>query len=162
MDIIVSRNKIGKIGNFIFKCSLGMKGVTDNKYEGDLKTPLGIFPLRYIMYRKDRIKKIKTNLSIYPINKNHVCCDNPKNKNYNKIYINKKMSETEILWRKDSLYNIIIVIGYNDQPVKKGKGSAIFLHLTTNKYQPTQGCIGLHLQDMKKLLSYNLKNIRIV
>ena len=106
--------------------------------------------------------QFKTNLSIYPINKNHVCCDNPKNKNYNKIYINKKMRETEILWRKDSLYNIIIVIGYNDQPVKKGKGSAIFLHLTTNKYRPTQGCIGLHLQDMKKLLSYNPKNIKII
>ena len=114
------------------------------------------------MYRKDRIKKFKTNLSSYPINKNHICCDDPDNINYNKICIKKKINETESLWRKDSSYDIIIIIGYNDQPVQKGKGSAIFIHLTTNKYSPTEGCVALQLKDMKKLLSYNLRNIKII
>ena len=90
MDIIVSGNGTVKIGNFIFKCSLGIRGITDDKSEGDFKTPRGTFPLRYIMYRKDRIKKFKTNLSSYPINKNHICCDDPDNINYNKICIKKK------------------------------------------------------------------------
>ena len=162
MDIIISRNGTGKIGNFIFKCCLGIRGVTDDKSEGDLKTPRGIFPLRYIMYRKDKIKKLKVNLSIYSINKNHICCEDPDNINYNKICIKKEMNETESLWRKDSSYDIIIIIGYNDQPVQKGKGSAIFIHLATNKYKPTKGCIALQLKDMKKLLSYNLKNIKII
>ena len=162
MDIIVSGNGTGKIGNFIFKCCLGIRGITDDKSEGDLKTPRGTFPLRYIMYRKDRIKKLKTNLSSYSIKKNHVCCDNSNSINYNKIYKKKETDETESLWRKDSLYDVIIVVGYNDQPVQKSKGSAIFIHLTTKKYTPTKGCIALNLNDMKKLLSYNLKNIRIV
>lgn len=162
MDVVVSRSGIGKIGNFRFKCCLGRRGVAYEKSEGDHKTPIGTFPLRYIMYRKDRIKKPKTNLSVYTIKKNHVCCDNPNSSNYNKIYIKKGTIDTESLWRKDFLYNIIIVIGYNDQPIQKGKGSAIFIHLSTKKYNPTKGCIGLHLKDMKKLLSYNLRNIKII
>ena len=66
----------------------------------------------------------------------------------------------EIIPKKE--FDFIIVIGYNDQPIQKGKGSAIFIHLSTKKYNPTKGCIGLHLKDMKKLLSYNLRNIKII
>ena len=101
-------------------------------------------------------------MSVYPIKKNHIWCDNPKSNNYNQICERKEINETEPLWRKDSLYNIIIVVGYNDQPVQKDKGSAIFIHLTTKKYTPTKGCITLNLNDMKKLLSYNPKNIKII
>ena len=90
MDVVVSRSGIGKIGNFRFKCCLGRRGVAYEKSEGDHKTPIGTFPLRYIMYRKDRIKKPKTNLSIYSIKKNHICCDNTNSINYNKIYIKKE------------------------------------------------------------------------
>ena len=89
MDVVVSRSGIGKIGNFRFKCCLGRRGVTYEKSEGDHKTPIGTFPLRYIMYRKDRIKKLKSNLSIYSIKKNHICSDNTNSINYNKIYINE-------------------------------------------------------------------------
>ena len=162
MNILISRNGVGRIGNFRFKCSIGKKGVTDQKFEGDNKTPLGIFPLRFIMYRKDKLKKFKTNLPLYLIKKSHVCCDDPNNTKYNRIYIKEEESEKESLWRRDSLYNIIIVIGYNDQPVQKNKGSAIFIHLTTNKYSPTEGCVALQLKDMKKLLSYKLRNIKII
>ena len=110
MDIVVSKTGFGKIGNFRFKCCLGRKGVTYKKSEGDHKTPVGIFPLRYIMYRKDRIKKLKTNLSVYIIKKNHVCCDNPNSTNYNKIYKKEGTTDTESLWRKDSSYDIIIIM----------------------------------------------------
>ncbi len=161
MEIVISKG-IGKIGNFKFKCAIGKNGVAINKSEGDLKTPKGTFSLRYVMYRNDRIVKPKTYLPIYPIKKNHIWCDNPKSNNYNQICERKEINETEPLWRKDSLYNIIIVVGYNDQPVQKDKGSAIFIHLTTKKYTPTKGFITLNLNDMKKLLSYNPKNIKII
>jgi len=161
MEIVISKG-IGKIGNFKFKCAIGKNGVAINKSEGDLKTPKGTFSLRYVMYRNDRIVKPKTYLPIYPIKKNHIWCDNPKSNNYNQICERKEINETEPLWRKDSLYNIIIVVGYNDQPVQKDKGSAIFIHLTTKKYTPTKGCITLNLNDIKKLLSYNPKNIKII
>jgi len=161
MEIVISKG-IGKIGNFKFKCAIGKNGVAINKSEGDLKTPKGTFSLRYVMYRNDRIVKPKTYLPIYPIKKNHIWCDNPKSNNYNQICERKEINETEPLWRKDSLYNIIIVVGYNDQPVQKDKGSAIFIHLATKKYTPTKGCITLNLNDIKKLLSYNPKNIKII
>ena len=80
--------------------------------------------------------------------------------NYNQICKRKENNETESLWRKDSLYNIIVIIGYNDNPIQNNKGSAIFLHLCTNKYTPTKGCISVSLNDMKRILSYNVKKIK--
>ena len=160
MEIVISKG-IGKIGNFKFKCAIGKNGMTTNKSEGDLKTPKGIFSLRYVMYRNDRIVKPKTCLPIYPIKKNHIWCDNPKSNNYNQICKRKENNETESLWRKDSLYNTIVIIGYNDNPIQNNKGSAIFLHLCTNKYTPTKGCISVSLNDMKRILSYNVKKIKI-
>ena len=94
MKILVKKTGIIKFAKYSFKCLLGKKGITGNKKEGDCKTPKGTFFLRYVMYRSDRVKKPKTNLPIYIIKKNHVCCDDPKNPYYNKIfqtknYINK-------------------------------------------------------------------------
>ena len=160
MYVIISRTGIGRIGNFRFKCALGKNGVTYNKVEGDNKTPAGVFPLRFVMYRRDRIKKPKTNLQIYPLKPSLICCDDPKKKKYNKIYVGKK-SETESLWRSDCLYNIILVIGYNDSSIVKNKGSAIFMHLTKKNYTSSQGCIALKKKDMLRLLCHNPKKIKI-
>ena len=161
MEIIVKKSKILKISKYIFKCTLGKNGVTKKKEEGDLKTPEGVFYLRYIMYRSDKIKKPKTNLPTYIIKKNHICCDDPKNSFYNKILDIKNSNLTEKLWRKDILYDILIVIGYNDGPIIKGKGSAIFLHLCEKKYKPTKGCIAIEKKNMIKLLKCYPKKIRI-
>ena len=113
------------------------------------------------MYRCDKIKKLKTNLPTYIIKKNHICCDDPKNSFYNKILEIKNSNLTEKLWRKDILYDILIVIGYNDGPIIKGKGSAIFLHLCEKNYKPTKGCIAIEKKNMVKLLKCYTKKIRI-
>ena len=161
MDIFVKKTGVLKFAKYTIKCFLGKKGITSNKKEGDFKTPKGIFFLKYVMYRPDRIKKPKTNLPTCIIKKNHICCDNPKHPKYNTIFETKNLNLGEKLWRKDLLYDIVIVIGYNDNPVIKGKGSAIFLHLSKKNIITTEGCIAIEKKNMINLLKYYPKKIKI-
>ncbi len=161
MDIFVKKTGILKYSKYIAKCLLGKNGITSSKKEGDLKTPRGSFILKYVMYRADRTKKPKTHLPTYIIRKNHVCCDNPGCPKYNTIIETKNLDLSEKLWRKDSLYDIVIVIGYNDNPVIKGKGSAIFLHLSKRNIITTEGCVAIDKKNMINLLKYPIKKIKI-
>ena len=161
MKILVKKTGIIRFVKHSFICFLGKKGITCNKKEGDLKTPKGTFFLRCVMYRPDRVKKPKTNLPVYIIKKNHICCDDPKNSYYNKIFETKNLNLDEKLWRKDVLYDILIVIGYNDNPIIKGKGSAIFLHLSNKNITSTNGCIAVEKKTMLNLLKCGPKKIEI-
>lgn len=161
MEILIKTPGIIKFGKYYFKCLIGKNGITFNKKEGDLKTPKGTFNLRYVMYRADKIKKPKTKLPIFKIKKKHICCDNIEDSNYNKIFETNNFDLGERLWRNDSIYDILIVIGYNHLPVIKGKGSAIFLHLTNKKYHPTKGCIAILKKDFLKILPLIKKNTKI-
>ncbi len=148
------------IDEFIFKCSIGKKGSSSIKKEGDNKTPKGIFNLGNLYFRKDRIKLSKLKIKKIKIEKNMGWCDDVYNeKKYNKlIKINNKL-HCEKLYRKDSKYDLLIPIKYNfEKPVLK-KGSCIFIHLTKD-YKPTAGCIALKKTDfliMLKLLDKNTK-----
>ena len=159
--IIYQKNKHTlQVDDFTFKCSIGSLGKTKKKREGDKKTPIGIFELDKLFIRKDRIKKISSNLKKINIKKNMGWCDDVKNKKkYNKlIKINKKIKH-EKLKRKDHKYDLIIPIKYNFNNPIVGLGSCIFIHLTKN-YQPTAGCISLKKKDfliMLKLISKKTK-----
>ena len=137
--------------DFRFKCSIGKHGLSTKKMEGDKCTPKGIFSLGPIYYRSDRVIKPKSKFLIKEIKKNMGWCDDPKSIHYNsEILINKKIG-CEKLFRKDSKYDYILVIKYNTKKKIPYKGSAIFLHLTTN-YKPTLGCIALKKKDFLILL----------
>ena len=135
------KNKFLYFEKYKLRCSIGKRGISNKKREGDKKTPKGEFKLKYILYRKDRIINLKTSLRKITIKKNMGWCDDPKSTNYNKIINQPSKSSFEKLWRKDNVYDIIIVIDYNLNHVFKNKGSAIFLHIAKRKYQPTSGCI---------------------
>ena len=142
MTIIVKNKETLIFENFVFKCCIGKNGTTNNKTEGDNKTPKGIFSLGNIYFRKDRNKKPISKLNLIPIKKKMGWCNDVKNKKYNKlININKKI-RYEKIFRRDYKYDYLIPIKYNTKNTKAGKGSAIFLHLTKN-YKPTAGCIAL-------------------
>ena len=143
-----------------YKCALGKKGITKNKTEGDQKTPSGIFSLGKVFYRKDRTKNIKTKLKKYIIQKHMCWCDDPNSKFYNKLIFTKDKNK-EKLFRKDNLYDIIIVINYNTRPIVKNKGSAIFIHLAKKNYSGTMGCIGLKKNDLLELLKTISKKTKI-
>ena len=154
--IIYLKNKHTlKVDNFLFKCSIGKNGISSNKIEGDNKTPKGFFELGNLYYRKDRIKKIFTNLKSIQINRSMGWCDDTKNENkYNRLIKANKKVKHEKLFRKDHKYDLIIPIKYNFKKPIPGLGSCIFIHLTNN-FRPTAGCIALKKNDfliMLKLL----------
>ena len=139
-------------GDFEFKCTIGKRGFSKNKREGDKKTPTGRFKLGNLYFRSDRIKKPETVIKSVPIKKNMGWCDDVKSKKfYNKLINIKNKIRHERLYRKDFKYDLFIPLSYNTNPVKIGKGSAIFLHLTKN-YKPTAGCIALQEKDFLILI----------
>jgi len=159
--IIKLKNKDTLIcGDFQFKCSIGKKGLKKNKLEGDNCTPIGTFSLGPVYYRNDRVDKPNTKLETVKIDKKMGWCDDPNSISYNKeIKLNEKI-KAEKLYRKDKIYDIIIVINYNTRKIIKNKGSAIFIHITNN-YIPTKGCLALSLNDIEILLKIIGKNSKI-
>ena len=159
--IIVKRSENLLFKNLKFRCSLGKNGVTKNKVEGDKCTPSGIYRLKQVFYRADRIKKITTNLKKIKIKKNMGWCNDSSSKKYNHlIKIPNKFSH-EKLYRKDHIYDIIVVLNYNINPVIKKKGSAIFMHIAKKNYSKTLGCIGLKKNDLLEILNKVKKNNKI-
>ena len=159
--IIKLKNKDTLIcDDFQFKCSIGKNGLKKNKLEGDHCTPKGTFLLGPVYYRSDRVDKPNTKLKTIRINKQMGWCDDPNNAYYNKeIKLNKKI-KAEKFYRKDKIYDIIVLINYNTRRIIKNKGSAIFIHVTNN-YRPTRGCITLCLNDLEILLKIIKKNSKI-
>ena len=158
MTIFIKNKHTLQIDEFKFKCCIGKKGATNNKIEGDNKTPKGIFKIDHLYFRKDRMDKPKTLLKSIKI-KNHMgwCNDVRFPKKYNKLIKKNKKYKHEKLKRKDYKYDLIIPIKYNFKRPVIGKGSCIFIHVTKN-YKPTAGCIALKVKDfliMLKLLKRN-------
>jgi L,D-peptidoglycan transpeptidase YkuD (ErfK/YbiS/YcfS/YnhG family) len=150
--IIISKTGNLKYKNLKYRCSLGKGGVGEKKIEGDNITPIGSYKLVNFFFRKDRIDKINSKIKFKEIKKNMGWCDDSKSKKYNQlIKLPSKLSH-EKLFRKDHLYDLLIVLDYNMNPVIKNKGSAIFIHLTTKYYNSTKGCIGLKKIDMIELI----------
>ena len=160
--IIYLKNKHTlQIDDFYFKCSVGKNGLTTNKVEGDKKTPIGIFNIENLYYRKDRIKKLDTTLNCIEIKEQMGWCDDAKSpKNYNKLFKINKDIKHEKLKRKDHKYDLLIPIKYNFYNPVVGVGSCIFIHLTNN-YQPTAGCIALKKKDFLILIKLINKKSKI-
>ena len=151
-------NKFLSYDKYKVKCALGKRGIGTKKKEGDKITPKGRYIIKFLLYRKDRIKKIKTKLKKVIIKKNMGWCDDPSSKKYNKlIHIPAKTSH-EKLYKYDNSYDIILVLNYNMHPVKNGKGSAIFIHVAKRNYEKTLGCIAINKITLLKIISKIKKN----
>jgi L,D-peptidoglycan transpeptidase YkuD (ErfK/YbiS/YcfS/YnhG family) len=159
--IIINKSSYLKYKDFRFRCALGKAGIGKKKIEGDNITPKGLYKIVKIYYRKDRIKKISSKFKLIKITKNIGWCDDPNSEKYNKIINLPTKYSYEKLYRKDNVYDLILVLNYNMNPVVKDKGSAIFIHIAKKKYQPTQGCIALKKNNLLKLTSKINKNTLI-
>ena len=120
--------------------------------EGDKITPKGKYKVKFILYRKDRINNLNCKLSKYVIKKNMGWCDDPNSKDYNKLIRFPFLYSAEKLYRKDNIYDIILVLNYNLNPIIKRKGSAIFIHVATRKYRLTDGCVAVSKKDLMKII----------
>ena len=159
--IIINKYGLLKYKNLKLKCALGKAGIGEKKKEGDFITPKGKYKITKVYYRADRIKKIKTNFRLYQIKKNMGWCDDPLSKNYNKLIKLPSKFGHEKLYRKDKLYDLILVLNYNFKPIIKNKGSAIFIHIANKNYKKTMGCIGLKKKDLIFILKDIKKNITV-
>jgi len=136
-------------------CALGRGGVrnVEDKREGDGAGPAGVWPMRRVFYRPDRRAPPQTRLPLVALAPHDGWCDAPDDPAYNRRVALPYTASTEALWREDSLYDLIVELGYNDDPPVPGKGSAIFLHCARPGYPPTEGCVALAHADLEALLA---------
>ncbi len=138
-----------------YRCALGRAGVADaaQKREGDGATPTGCYPLRAVYYRADRIAKPNTKLTLFEIKPDDGWCDAPDDPNYNRLVELPYAASHENLWRNDNRYDVIVVLGHNDDPVVSGAGSCIFWHVAEESYAPTAGCVAMPRDELLQILS---------
>jgi L,D-peptidoglycan transpeptidase YkuD (ErfK/YbiS/YcfS/YnhG family) len=144
------------------QAALGRGGIRALKREGDGGTPLGRFPVREVLYRADRMPRPRTLLPLRAIRDGDGWCEDPADRNYNRLVKLSPRSDADRLKREDHLYDLVLVLGYNDRPRVRGRGSAIFMHLARLGYAPTAGCIALSRHDLLMLLSQLRADSRIV
>ena len=134
-----------------YRCSIGYNGLTKNKLEGDGCTPIGTFSINKILYRPDKINNYKFTLDSQIIDKRGGWCDDIESNLYNQKIDFPFNKSAEHLYRSDDLYDIICVIDYNLNPIIKGKGSAIFLHVANEDYSPTHGCVAIKKDELLRI-----------
>ena len=152
MHILINKKYL-IINNYKAKCAVGKRGIGFKQKEGDFITPKGKYKIKYILYRKDRIKKLKTKIRRIVIKKNMGWCNDPKSKQYNKLIKLPYTYSFEKRYRKENIYDIILVLNYNMKPIVKKKGSAIFIHIARRNYEKTEGCVAVKKFDLLKILS---------
>ncbi len=133
-------------------CALGRAGIVVDKREGDGGTPGGMLPLRRVLYRADRLDRPDTALPLARLEREDGWCDDPTDAAYNRHVKLPYPASCEQLWRDDHLYDVVVVLGHNDDPVVAGHGSAIFLHVASPDYGATEGCVAIALDDLVLLL----------
>ena len=160
MNIKIKKNILLYRG-YKIKCSIGKSGITNNKIEGDFATPKGIFKLGKLYFRKDRIKLPACRIRKKIIKKNMGWCDDFRSKKYNREINFPFKYRAEKLYKKKNTYDLFINIKYNFKPTIRNTGSAIFLHLSDNKYNPTNGCVAILKKDFFKILPLINRNTKI-
>jgi L,D-peptidoglycan transpeptidase YkuD (ErfK/YbiS/YcfS/YnhG family) len=162
MDLIVTASCRARWGELSFRCALGRGGLAREKREGDGATPIGAWPMRRLLYRSDRIERPATRLPFLEIGPEDGWCDDPADPAYNRPVRLPYPGRHERLWREDALYDLVVVLGHNDDPVVPGGGSAIFLHLARPDYGPTEGCVALARADLTRVLAEAEAGDRVV
>ncbi|TPG58069.1 hypothetical protein EAH89_08870 [Roseomonas nepalensis] len=144
-----------------WRCAIGRGGIRADKSEGDGATPRALLPLRRVLYRADRLPPPRCAVPVEPLAPSDGWCDDPADAAYNRPVTLPHPARHETMWRDDHVYDIVGVLGWNDAPVVRGRGSAIFLHLARPDYAPTEGCVALALPDLRAALAAGLTAIEV-
>ena len=136
-------------------CVLGRSGgcPAADKREGDGASPFGAYALRRVFFRPDRGPPPLTRLPIRALTPRDGWCDAPGDLAYNRLVAMPYLASAERLWREDEVYDLIVVLGHNDDPPVSPLGSAIFLHIWRTDRSPTEGCVALARDDLLKFLA---------
>nr|WP_294510331.1 L,D-transpeptidase family protein [uncultured Rhodopila sp.] len=159
MRAIVIPGGLLTIQSETFRAALGRGGVRADKREGDGVTPAAALPLRQVFYRADRLAAPDCAVPVRALGRDDGWCDDPADAAYNRPVRLPIGASAEALWRDDAVYDIIGVLGWNDNPIEPGRGSAIFLHIAQPDYAPTAGCVALAPDDLRRILAMGLTEI---
>ena len=162
MDLVVEAACRAQWGARQMRCALGRAGVAHDKREGDGATPAGIMAMRRVLYRPDREAHPATALPASALDPADGWCDAPDDAAYNRMVRLPHRASAEVLWREDRLYDLVVVLGWNDAPVMARHGSAIFLHIARDDYGPTEGCVALARTDLLAVLAGAEASSRVV
>ena len=157
MHILINKNYL-TFKNYKAKCAIGKRGIGYKKKEGDLITPIGKHKIKYILYRKDRVKNIQSKLKKIIIQKNMGWCDDPRSNSYNRLITLPSKFGYEKLYKKKNIYDIVLVLDYNMHPIMKNKGSAIFIHISQKNFKKTEGCIAIKKILLLKIIKELKRN----
>jgi L,D-peptidoglycan transpeptidase YkuD (ErfK/YbiS/YcfS/YnhG family) len=154
MNFIATADGFLDLGDRKVRCALGPAGVkpASEKREGDGASPAGAWPIREVLYRPDRGAAPETAFPVRPIAEDDGWCDAAADPAYNRPVKLPYPASAERMWRDDGIYDIVVVVGFNDAPPAAGRGSCIFLHLNRPGYPPTQGCVAIARDDLEALL----------
>ena len=115
-------------------------------------TPIGTYKIEYILYRKNRIKKIESKIKKKVIKKNMGWCNDTHSKDYNKLIKLPSNYNYERLYKKENIYDLVLVLNFNMRPIVKKRGSAIFIHIAKKNYKKTEGCVAINKIQLLKIL----------
>lgn len=162
-NVIEVRARLGSASGVLkfrareYPCMLGRSGILSQKVEGDGGTPAGLYALREIRYRPDRLESPASGLVAFRTAPADGWCDDPADPSYNRLVHMPYQTDAEPMWRDDSDYDLLAVIGYNDAPTIPGAGSAIFLHVVradgSGNFLPTSGCVSMLKDDLWTVLA---------
>lgn len=142
-----------QLAHGVRRAALGRSGIKALKREGDGGTPIGFMPVRRVLYRADRVRPPHSAFPLQAIRISDGWCDDPGDRNYNRPIRRPYGHSTETMMREDALYDVVLVLGHNDRPRVRGRGSAIFVHLSRPGYTPTEGCIAFSFRDLSAVLA---------
>lgn len=162
MDISVDPSGFVTCGANRWRCALGRGGVGVKRAEGDGMSPIGAFALGRVWWRADRLDRPESGLSTFELTQDLGWCDDPAQDDYNRLVVLPHAGGCEHLWRDDHAYDVVVEVAFNSEPILRGKGSAIFMHVAQPSFSPTEGCIALEIGDLLELLRTVNENSRLV
>jgi L,D-peptidoglycan transpeptidase YkuD (ErfK/YbiS/YcfS/YnhG family) len=153
-NLIVRKPHLALWGQQEFRCAIGRGGFVSAqaKHEGDGATPIGVWKMREVIYRADRVQIPSTLIPARVMQPDDGWCEIPEDPQYNRLVKHPYATAVDKLWRDDHLYDVMVVLGYNDAPILAGKGSAIFLHLARPDFSPSAGCVTLAPDNLMMVL----------
>ncbi len=157
----VGRDGFLRVSGQVFRVVLGRGGVRADKREGDGATPVGVLALRRVLYRADCGPPPVCSVPIEPLAPDDGWCDDPSHADYNRMVRLPHDGLCEALWRSDRVYDVVGVLGWNDAPVVRGRGSAIFIHVARADFAPTEGCVALALADLRRVLALGVTELLV-
>jgi L,D-peptidoglycan transpeptidase YkuD (ErfK/YbiS/YcfS/YnhG family) len=161
---LAPRDTVGTLtcGSLTLRCALGRSGIRASKREGDGATPRGAFRIESAFYRRDRLCRPATGLPVSVTRTEDGWCDATEDRNYNRRVTHPYPASAEHLWRRDGLYDVVVVVGYNRNPRRRAAGSAIFMHVAEKGLRPTEGCVALSRRDLLKVIAHIGPRTRLV